>query len=75
MAGMHVPQDIYQFRHFTIHTNTYEYDVPSSLPQRPRKFNTFGREAAVVLNTYNVVQSPSAIVNQYDVSVLLKIHN
>ncbi|KAF2789751.1 Piwi-domain-containing protein [Melanomma pulvis-pyrius CBS 109.77] len=44
------------------------YTIPDSLPQRPAKFNNLGRECALTLNTFNVLQSPSTIVHQYDVS-------
>jgi hypothetical protein len=61
-------QDISQFRHFSVDTNCYKYTIPASLPQRPAKFNNLGRECPLTLNTFNVLQSPSTIVHQYDVS-------
>ncbi|KAF2008199.1 eukaryotic translation initiation factor 2C 2 [Amniculicola lignicola CBS 123094] len=44
------------------------YAIPDSLPSRPPKFNNFGREISLTLNTYNVLQSPSTPVHQYDVA-------
>ncbi|KAF2641273.1 Piwi-domain-containing protein [Massarina eburnea CBS 473.64] len=41
--------------------------VPETLPQRPIKFNTLGKEAPIVLNTFNVIQAPQHVVHQYDV--------
>jgi hypothetical protein len=61
-------QDITQFRHFSVDTNCYQYAIPASLPQRPAKFNNLGRECPLTLNTFNVLQSPSTVVHQYDVS-------
>ncbi|KAJ4987318.1 eukaryotic translation initiation factor 2c [Stagonosporopsis vannaccii] len=42
--------------------------IPSSLPQRPKNFNTYGKETTIMLNTFNVVKPPSTIVHQYDVA-------
>jgi hypothetical protein len=66
----HIPQDIHEirrFRNFDIDTNAFKVTIPASLPQRPAKFNTFGKEAVLTLNTFNVVQSPTLPVYQYDV--------
>lgn len=70
MAFPHVPQDLYQFRNFDVDTNTWKITIPDSLPQRPAKFNSNGREISVTLNTFNVVQAPNTVVHQYDVSSL-----
>ncbi|KAF1920317.1 ribonuclease H-like domain-containing protein [Ampelomyces quisqualis] len=40
--------------------------IPSSLPQRPKNFNTFGKETVITLNTFNVVKTPDTVVHQYD---------
>ncbi|KAF1946406.1 Piwi-domain-containing protein [Clathrospora elynae] len=42
--------------------------IPGSLPQRPKKFNTYGKECGITLNTFNVVKTPTAVVHQYDLS-------
>jgi eukaryotic translation initiation factor 2C len=64
------PQDLSLFRHWDVDTNPQlKFEIPSSLPQRPAKFNSFGKECALTLNTYNVIQNPSAIIYQYDVSL------
>ena len=42
--------------------------IPTSLPQRPKNFNTYGKEATIMLNTFNVIKPPTIIVHQYDVS-------
>lgn len=48
--------------------NTYQLTIPSALPQRPKNLNTYGKEATVTLNTFNVLKSPDTIVHQYDVA-------
>jgi eukaryotic translation initiation factor 2C len=45
--------------------------VPSSLPQRPKTFNSYGKETTVMLNTFNVAKAPNSIAHQYDVSLAL----
>lgn len=67
-ASKHIPQDYMEFRNFNIVTNTFEYPIPNSLPQRPNKFNNLGREINLTLNTFNVLQAPNTIVHQYDVA-------
>jgi eukaryotic translation initiation factor 2C len=70
----HIPQDIHEirrFRNFDIDTNAFKLTIPASLPQRPAKFNTLGKEAVLTLNTFNVIQAPNRVVHQYDVSSLL----
>ena len=42
--------------------------IPSSLPQRPKNFNSYGKETTLTLNTFNVVRHPSIMVHQYDVA-------
>ncbi|KAF2871011.1 eukaryotic translation initiation factor 2C 2 [Massariosphaeria phaeospora] len=44
------------------------YTIPDSLPARPAKLNTNGREIGLTLNTFNVIQAPNTIVHQYDVA-------
>ncbi|KAF2278534.1 Piwi-domain-containing protein [Westerdykella ornata] len=44
------------------------FEIPDSLPQRPKELNKYGRETAVALNTYNVIGAPTRIVHQYDIS-------
>lgn len=43
--------------------------IPSALPQRPKNFNTYGRECGITLNTFNVIKAPNTVVHQYDVSI------
>jgi eukaryotic translation initiation factor 2C len=38
------------------------------LPQRPKNFNTYGKETSIMLNTFNVAKIPSSVVHQYDIS-------
>ncbi|KAF1950228.1 eukaryotic translation initiation factor 2C 2 [Byssothecium circinans] len=42
--------------------------APAGLPQRPAKFNQNGKEAPIVLNTFNVIKAPDHVVHQYDVA-------
>jgi eukaryotic translation initiation factor 2C len=57
----------YRPRHANIKVDLgYQFSVPSSLPQRPKNFNTFGKEALITLNTFNVVKAPNTVVYQYD---------
>ncbi|UPX19247.1 Protein argonaute [Ascochyta rabiei] len=44
------------------------HSVPAALPQRPKNFNTYGKETTIMLNTFNVIKSPNTIVHQYDVA-------
>lgn len=70
-SSKRVPQDNYFFRNFVVDVNTpRQVSIPSTLPQRPAKFNANGKEATVVLNTFNVTQAPDREVHQYDVSSL-----
>lgn len=70
MASRHPVQDAYAFRHANAELSLPDpqFTVPSSLPQRPKNFNTYGKEATVKLNTFNVIKPPSIAVHQYDVS-------
>ena len=61
-------QDTTVFRNFTISTDAYKQSIPNTLPQRPSKLNTNGREAVLTLNTFNVINNLASIVYQYDVS-------
>lgn len=65
-------QDFYSYRprHANIAIDSEQYTIPDSLPQRPKNFNTFGKECPVMLNTFNVIKTPSTKVFQYDVSPL-----
>lgn len=57
----------YRPRHANIAVDLeYQFSVPSSLPQRPKNFNTFGKEALITLNTFNVLKAPNTVVYQYD---------
>jgi eukaryotic translation initiation factor 2C len=73
MSGPNPPafyQDIssYRPRHANISIDVeYQIASPHSLPQRPKNFNSFGRECGIMLNTFNVVRTPNTIVHQYDV--------
>ncbi|KAH7394184.1 Piwi domain-containing protein [Phaeosphaeria sp. MPI-PUGE-AT-0046c] len=42
------------------------FSIPNSLPQRPKNFNSFGKECLITLNTFNVVKTPNTVVHQYD---------
>ncbi len=42
--------------------------IPQALPQRPKNFNTYGKETTIMLNTFNVIKPPQTVVHQYDVS-------
>lgn len=53
------------------HANTgididYQFTIPQSLPQRPKNFNSFGKECGITLNTFNVLKTPNTVVHQYD---------
>jgi eukaryotic translation initiation factor 2C len=41
---------------------------PHALPQRPKNFNTYGKETSIMLNTFNILKTPETIVHQYDVN-------
>jgi eukaryotic translation initiation factor 2C len=63
-------QDVssYRPRHANIGIDyDYQFTIPQALPQRPKNFNSFGRECGITLNTFNVVKTPNTIVHQYDV--------
>lgn len=64
----HIPQELQEFRNWNPDVNDFQLDLPESLPQRPEKFNSYGKPAGVTLNTFNVIQAPTATVQQYDVS-------
>jgi eukaryotic translation initiation factor 2C len=62
-------QDIasYRPRHANIGIDIdYQFTIPQSLPQRPKNFNTLGRECGITLNTFNLVKTPNTVVHQYD---------
>jgi eukaryotic translation initiation factor 2C len=70
MASPQFFQDIasYRPRHANIGIDIeYQFSVPAALPQRPKNFNTYGREVNIILNTFNVLKTPNTIVHQYDV--------
>ncbi|OCL04728.1 Piwi-domain-containing protein [Glonium stellatum] len=69
MEDLRCPADITQFRHFDTKTNTVKFDLPPSLPPRPKKFNSLGKEISLTLNTFNVLALPTKPVWQYDVTV------
>jgi eukaryotic translation initiation factor 2C len=67
----HFYQDIasYRPRHANIGIDFVgQLTLPQSLPQRPKNFNTFGRECGITLNTFNVIKTPNTIVHQYDLN-------
>ena len=71
-------QDLSLFnpRHANVIVNTdYQITLPGSLPQRPKNFNTYGRECGLTLNTFNVLKTPQSVVHQYDVSLTLSRHH
>ncbi|OCK86160.1 Piwi-domain-containing protein [Lepidopterella palustris CBS 459.81] len=45
------------------------FELPPTLPSRPQKFNSQGKEISVTLNTFNVLQLPTRPVFQYDVTI------
>jgi eukaryotic translation initiation factor 2C len=58
----------YRPRHANIGVDhDYQLSIPSALPQRPKNFNTFGRECGITLNTFNIATDSSKVVHQYDV--------
>lgn len=59
------------FRRYNFLTNDiyYQTEKNATLPARPEKPNTLGREVAVGLNTFHVVGFPSKKVHQYDVTI------
>jgi hypothetical protein len=69
-----IADDFAKFRFFDVATDTWKHEIPDSLPQRPARLNNWGRECALSLNTYNVVNTPDKIVHQYDVSVSLPLY-
>jgi eukaryotic translation initiation factor 2C len=66
----HMHQDIYSYRprHANMDFNMEQLTIPNALPQRPKNFNTYGKETTITLNTFNVLKAPNTIVHQYDVS-------
>ncbi|GME33790.1 Eukaryotic translation initiation factor 2 [Neofusicoccum parvum] len=58
------------FKHADIHTDDeVKVAMPDSVPRRPKKLNTQGREISVKLNTFPVTQMPTSNIYQYDVIV------
>jgi eukaryotic translation initiation factor 2C len=68
MGYLRCPADITQFRHFDTKANIVKFELPPSLPPRPKKFNSLGKEISLTLNTFNVLALPTKPVWQYDVS-------
>jgi hypothetical protein len=61
---------LFRARHDNIIVNlNHQIAIPGSLPQRPAKFNEFGKACPVILNTYNLTKTPNTIIHQYDVSL------
>jgi eukaryotic translation initiation factor 2C len=71
-GGIPPSQDRYSYlpRHdnMDLNSRSAQVAIPSSLPQRPKNFNTYGKETTIMLNTFNVIKPPTIIVHQYDVS-------
>lgn len=65
-------QDVYSYRprhnNMIFNSQFSQLSIPASIPQRPKNFNTYGKETTIMLNTFNVVKPPSIIVHQYDVA-------
>lgn len=65
-------QDIYSYRprhaNMIFDSHSSQLTIPAALPQRPKNFNTYGKETTIMLNTFNVVKPPNIVVHQYDVS-------
>jgi hypothetical protein len=66
----HMHQDFYSYhpRHANMDFNTRQLSIPAALPQRPKNFNTYGKETTITLNTFNVLKAPNTVVHQYDVA-------
>ncbi|KAH5703723.1 hypothetical protein HBI18_255300, partial [Parastagonospora nodorum] len=39
----------------------YQSPISHALPDRPKNFNTSGRECGITLNTFNVIKTPNTI--------------
>lgn len=65
-------QDIYSYRprhtNMDFNSSASQLSIPAALPQRPKNFNTYGKETTITLNTFNVLKQPNTIVHQYDVA-------
>lgn len=75
MSSSEVPpmfQDIYSYRprhaNMIFDSHSSQLAIPSALPQRPKNFNSYGKETTIMLNTFNVIKPPSTVVHQYDVA-------
>lgn len=69
---MFTDMSLYRPRHGNIGFNIGEQiEIPKALPHRPKNFNTYGKECAITLNTFNVIKTPNTVVHQYDVSLPL----
>jgi eukaryotic translation initiation factor 2C len=67
-------QDIYSYTYRPRHANmdfnsrSSQQSIPQALPQRPKNLNTYGKECAITLNTFNVLKAPNKVVFQYDIA-------
>ncbi len=65
-------QDIYSYRprHANVIFDSHrsQISIPGTLPQRPKNFNTYGKETTLTLNTFNVIKPPNIVVHQYDIA-------
>lgn len=64
--------DFHAFRDYEVKlqdANDSQVDQSASLPSRPAKPNSQGRETIVQLNTFNVLSYPTKKVYQYDVTI------
>lgn len=60
--------DTTKFRHFLVHADNDQYDVPAELPRRPG-FNTTGQAVAISINSFPILKFPDQKIFQYDVSL------
>lgn len=68
MSSKDIPVFVHRHANVDLNSRTTQEGIPSTLPQRPKNFNTYGKETTIMLNTFNVIKAPSMIVHQYDVS-------
>ena len=68
MSSKDTPVFVHRHANVDLNSRTTQEGIPSSLPQRPKNFNTYGKETTIMLSTFNVTNSPTIMVHQYDVS-------
>jgi eukaryotic translation initiation factor 2C len=58
------------FRNFDQKTNPIKVNTPGDMPPRPKEMNKLGRDVAIGLNTFHVLQFPQKPVYQYDITIM-----